>query len=273
MRLERILEVVYTKPWAILPTKHRAIQTILEAHLERADFLRPDFLNEDDCTDNSNYQILGNTAVIPIEGTILNKCSGLEALCGAFSLEEFKQDIKDVAARPDVKNILLNISSGGGTVTGVPEAADLISELANSKNVYAYTYDCIASAAYWLASQANGIFISKSAEVGSIGVYLALLDVTGAMENEGIKLELFKAGKFKAMGIPGVPLSDEERALMQASVDKVYTNFTAYVNAKRPAVTSDSMQGQMFDSDEALKAGLIDGVINDVNALIDYLNK
>jgi signal peptide peptidase SppA len=272
MRLERLLEVVYTKPWAILPAKHKAIQTVLEAHLERAAFLDPDFLN-DDSPQEAGYELVGNTAVIPIEGTIFNKASGLEAMCGAFSLEAFKADLKSVAALPEVKNVLLNISSGGGTVTGVPEAADLIAQVAKAKNVYAYTDDCIASAAYWLASQANAIFISKSAEVGSIGVYLALLDITGAMEQQGVKLELFKAGKFKAMGIPGAPLSEDERAILQASVDKVYQNFTGYVRSKRPAVTSDSMQGQMFDSSDALQAGLIDGVINDVNALIDFLNK
>jgi protease-4 len=272
MRLERLLEVVYTKPWAILPAKHKAIQTVLEAHLERAAFLDTDFL-DDDSSDDSAFQIVGNTAVIPIEGTILNKASGLEAMCGAFSLEGFKADLKTVAGLPEVKNILLNISSGGGTVTGVPEAADLIGQIAKVKNVYAYTDECIASAAYWLASQANAIFISKSAEVGSIGVYLALLDITGAMAQQGVKLELFKAGKFKAMGIPGAPLSDDERAILQASVDKVYQDFTGYVRSKRPAVSPDSMQGQMFDSSDALKAGLIDGIVNDVNALVAFLNK
>jgi protease-4 len=272
MRLERILEVVYCKPWAILPSKHRAIQRILDAHLERADFDLDSLLADSD-NEGEAYEIYGNTAVFPIEGTILNKCSGLEAACGAFSLQTFRQGLQEAAADAAVRNILLNISSGGGTVTGVPEAADLIRQIAAVKPVYAFTDDCIASAAYWLASQANNIFISKSAEVGSIGVYLALLDVSGAMEQDGVKMELFKAGKFKAMGLAGNPLSDEERELLQANVDKIYAQFTGYVKSKRQKVTSDTMQGQMFDAEDALANGLIDGVVNDVNALIDYLNK
>jgi len=268
MRLERILDLVYCKPWVILPSKHKAIQALVDSHLAGNPF--PTFENEDE--DDCGYVIVGNTAIIDVEGVILNKCSALETMCGAFSLQTFKQNLKTVAADENVLNIILNISSGGGTVTGVPEAADLIAAIAKTKDVYAYTDDCIASAAYWLASQCKGIFLSKSAEIGSIGVYLALLDVTAMYQQEGVKLELFKAGKFKAMGIPGKPLSDDEKSLLQAGVDKTYKQFVSYVSANRKLDT-EIMQGQMFDADDAIKNGLADGVINDLNDLIAYLNK
>lgn len=269
MRLERIIETVYTKPWAILPAKHRAIQQLIEAHLNGASFL--DFDGGDE-NDTPAYDVVGNTAIIPIEGTILNKTSGLEAMCGAFSCQGFRQTLRTVAADGTVENIVLSISSGGGIITGVPETADLIASVAATKPVYAFTDDCIASAAYWLASQARGIFLSKSAEIGGIGIYMALLDVSGMFAQEGVKLELIKAGKFKAMGIPGQSLSNDERTLLQASVDKSYAQFTGYVNATRPTVSSETMQGQMFDADDAITNGLADGIINELDDLISYLN-
>lgn len=270
--LDRILERVYLHPWAILPARHKAIQAILQAHLETKGFFDlPDTDEEDDA---QGYDVVGTVAVIPIEGTILNKCSGLEAMCGAFSLQSFKQTLREVAARPDVTSIVLNISSGGGTVTGTPEAADLIAEVAAAKPIYAYTDDCIASAAYWLASQTRGIFLSKSAELGSIGVYCAYLDESKAYAMEGLKVELFKGGNsaFKAMGYEGTSLSDEQKAYLQAGVDKTYAEFVSTVKAKRPNATADAYTGKMFDADEAVKNGLADGCINELDSLIAYLN-
>ena len=269
MRLERIIEAVYSKPWCITPAKHKAIRAALDAHLAGISF--PDFEDGDDDND-CGYEVVGSVAIIDIAGVILNKCSGLEAACGAFSLECFKQDLKTVAALDTVKSIVLNISSGGGIITGVPEAADLITEVARTKDVYAYTDDCIASAAYWLASQANNIFISKSAEIGSIGVYCYLIDSSAAYQQAGLKPELFKAGKYKGTGLDGMTLSDDAKAMLQAGVDKAYAQFTGYVTAKRKGIAPETMQGQMFDSEEAQANGLIDGIINSLDDLINHLN-
>jgi len=271
MRLARIFASLYFEPWAIRPENHAAILRVLEPYITaKAAFpFNPDE-EEEDCSDD--YATVGKTAIVPIEGTILNKCSSLEAYCGAFSLENFKATLKALSLNPSVQNVILNISSGGGMVTGVPEASDAIAELAKSKNVYAYTNDCIASAAYWLASQCNGIFMSKSAQVGSIGVYLAVLDESKAFAQEGFSLELFKAGKFKGMGIPGTSLSDEQRAMLQERVEEIYDQFTGYVLAKRPNIPKSAMEGQMFSADEATANGLADGTVNDLDRLIDYLN-
>jgi signal peptide peptidase SppA len=231
----------------------------------------PSFEGTDD-DDAQPFDIVGNTAIIPIEGVILNKCSSLESLCGCFSLEQFKQSLKAVAVMPGVENIILNISSGGGVITGVPEAADLIAAVGETQDVYAYSNDIIGSAAYWLASQAGAIFISQSAEVGSIGVYSYLIDSSGAFQQAGLKPELFKSGQYKAAGIDGLPLSDAQREMFQQGVDKAFAQFVGYVQAARKKVPAEAMQGQMLDSTDALKAHLIDGVVNDLDALISKLN-
>lgn len=270
MSLSRIINVVYAQPWAIETSRHASIRQALEAYMAGAQFPFDDLDEEDE---KAATAIVGKVAIIPIEGTILPKASGLEAKCGAFSLEKFRADLKAAAANPAVESIVLNISSGGGAITGVPEAADLIASVAKVKNLVAYTGDCIGSAAYWLASQANRIYASKSARVGSVGVYLALLDVSRAMELEVVKLELFKSqGAYKAMGLPGNPLSEEQRALLQAGVDKSYAQFVSYIKAKRPNVAAKAMEGQMFDCEDAIKAGLVDGEVNELDQLIAFLN-
>lgn len=273
MKLERIFSLLFASPWAILPAKHYAIRKALDSYLERGAFSLDTL--ETGAEETPRFEVVGSTAIVGIEGVILNKCSGLEAACGAFSLDTFKKTLKEVGAREDITNVVLNIASGGGTVTGTPEAGQAIKALSKIKNVIAYTDSCAASAAYWLACNARRIFLSQSAEVGSIGVYCAYLDESANYAAEGYKLEVFKGGnsKFKAMGLPGTSLTDEQKTYLQDSVNKSYNEFVSLVSSNRKKVSEDALSGKMFDAEEAVNNGLADGIINDLDSLIEYLNK
>lgn len=271
MKLERIINLVYCRPWAILPEKHAALRTLLDAHLKGASLL--DLAEEDKPA--KGFEIVGKVAILPIEGVILGKASGLEMMCGAFSLEKFRADLKQAAAS-EAESIILNIASGGGTISGVPETASLIREVSKTKPVYAYSNDIIASAAYWLAVGAKGIFLSQSAEAGSVGVYCALLDSSKAYEKEGYKMEVIKGGEnneYKALGYPGTSLTDKQRAHLKEGVDKAYFDFAAWILSNRPNAKAETFDGRMFDVQDAITNGLADGRIDDLNDLISYLNK
>ncbi len=66
-------------------------------------------------------------------------------------------------------------------------------------------------------------------------------------------------------------LTDEQRTLLKTSADKCYAQFVNYVTTT-PLIPQEVMQGQCFDSQEALINGLIDGVIVDPDGFVDYLN-
>jgi signal peptide peptidase SppA len=274
MRLARILDLVYNKPWAITPESHKAIRDLLSHYMTQKAAAPFAFDQDDEDTDSPAYDVVGSTAIVPVEGVILNKCSGLEAMCGAFSLDSFKATLKELSANTNITSIILNISSGGGTVTGTPEAGQAIKALGKTKNVVAYTDSVAASAAYWLGCNAKSFFLSQSAEVGSIGVYSCFLDESQAFAQDGIKVEVFKGGnsQFKAMGLPGTSLTDEQKTYLQEGVDKCYQQFVSVVKANRKGVSPDALSGKMFDSTDAVKLGLVDGVINSLDSLIDYLN-
>ena len=150
----------------------------------------------------------------------------------------------------------------GGSVTGVPETGARIAALAQQKNVFAYTEGLCCSAAMWLASQADQIFSTSSAQMGSVGVYLALLDQTAALTQKGLKIETIKSGNLKAAGASWKPLEGNERAHLQAEVDQIGATFRAAVNAKRPQVSMDTMQGQSFFGERNLNEGLTDGIVS-----------
>jgi signal peptide peptidase SppA len=170
--------------------------------------------------------------------------------------------IQQAATDAGVSAIVLAVDSPGGTVAGIAEAAQTIRDARAVKPVVAFADGRMQSAAYWLASQADAIFATQSGNVGSIGVYAAFLDRSRAAEMQGVKVEVFKSGKHKGMGIPGTTLTDEQRQMMQADVDKIGAEFRAVVRAGRTprTVADEVMQGQSFSVADALANGLVDGV-------------
>jgi signal peptide peptidase SppA len=172
----------------------------------------------------------------------------------AIDVDDVIEDIE----RSKADTVVLWFRSPGGISSGMSEAAASLRDIAKTKKVIAFTDDLMASAAYWLGSQADAIHATPTASIGSIGVYMAFYDFTGYLEKNGVSLELFKAGRLKAMGLPGNPLSDEERAFLQARVEETYEQFKTEVKYKRP-LDDETMQGQTFSGAAALRSRLVDG--------------
>jgi len=120
-------------------------------------------------------------------------------------------------------------------------------------------------------SQANHVYATPSSSVGSIGVYLALLDRSEEMKQRGVALKLFKAGDHKGMGLPGNPLTEADETLLQGEVDKVYKMFTTAVSARRPKVEKSTMQGQVFMGVDSKSRGLIDATVGNLATLVRRL--
>jgi ClpP class serine protease len=133
-----------------------------------------------------------------------------------------------------------------------------------------------ASAAYWLASQADGIYIAdETTWVGSIGVVTAHTDLSKANEMSGRKVTEITAGKYKRIASSHSPLSAEGQMTLQDQVDQVYSVFVDAVAAGRgvsvDAVLADMADGRIFIGQKAVDAGLVDGV-SSVAALVAQLN-
>jgi signal peptide peptidase SppA len=211
------------------------------------------------------YSVVGNVAVVALAGIIDKHISDMDMMCyGGADLADFDAALIMAAENPQVERVVLCINSPGGSVTGVPESAARVAALARQKEVFAFV-DCMAcSAAYYIASQAGQVSVASSAMVGSIGVYLTLLDATRAAEMEGYKVELITAGKFKAMGSPFKPLSDEERGMFQEQVTALHTGFRAAVRTGRGGagapVFDSAMEGQVFYGEKAVENGLADEI-------------
>jgi signal peptide peptidase SppA len=202
----------------------------------------------------------GGVAVIPIEGVLCRKPSVIELSLGAEDIANVLDMVNKVANDPNVKAAVLNIDSPGGFVTGGPEVADAVARMKKSKPCVAWTGGSMCSLAYWIGSQASEIVSSRSASVGSIGVYTALTDTAKAAEMAGLRVEVFanKEGIHKGMGIPGTSLTPEQRDYIQSRMQSSFDDFKAAVTATRGPLKAETLRGQSFSGQKARLAGLVD---------------
>jgi len=206
----------------------------------------------------------GAVAVIPIHGVIEHRSSFLLELFGGSSVEDIRGMLRQAVADPQFSAIVLDIDSPGGGVAGITELAQEIRAARGAKRIVAVANTTAASAAYWLASQANQILVTPSGQVGSIGVYAIHVDISRALDAEGVKVTIISAGDHKTDGNEFEPLTDDARTEMQKRVDAFDAQFVGDVAKGRGVpeskVRSDYGQGAVLLAKDAVAAGLADGI-------------
>lgn len=263
----KLLDIV-TGPWAIQPDKLLEIQSIYATHL-RGDKIdieavekrlgRP--LNNEP----KGYEIRDGVAVLPVSGVLAKKMNLFSSISGGASYELIARDFNQAIADPAVEAVALVIDSPGGTVDGVQQLGDAVFSARGVKPVGAIADGMMASAAYWIGAQADVVMAaSDTTMVGSIGVVAAHRDISAAEEKAGIKTTEITAGAYKRISSEHAPLSEEGRADIQSRVDYLYEIFVGDVAKARGVsiekVLADMADGRVFIGQQAVSAGLVDGV-------------
>lgn len=275
----KLLDVL-TAPWAIEPAKLLEIQAIYSTHLrgEKIDIPAVEArLGRPLANEPKPYQVIDGVAVLPIEGVIAKRANLFMDISGGASSELVGRDLRQALADPSVHSIILSIDSPGGTVDGTQALADMVRTGRDSKPIVTLASGTMASAAYWIGSAAQAAYITESTTlVGSIGVVATHVDVSKAQEQRGVKTTEIFAGKYKRIASEYEPLSDEGRQTLQDRVDYTYSLFVKAVAANRGVsedkVLTDMADGRVFMGQQAIDAGLVDGV-STLDALIAQLNR
>lgn len=211
-------------------------------------------------------EIVGKTAIIPVKGVIGRGLSEIEKLCGCVDVDDVSADIDDALANPGVDKVLLDFDSPGGGTDGLDELAEKIRTMPKYCESYS-NRECL-SAAYYLGSQAKRFNITKSAEVGSVGVYMAIPDVSEAYAMEGVKMEVIKSGKYKAIGLEGTTLTDEQRKYLQDDVNATHEQFKSVVKSVRKFVQDEDMEGQSYIGEKAAEKGFVTGIVRGIEDVV-----
>jgi len=262
-----ILAKVLRGIWVITDSKFQAIESVLASRLA-AEGTQESIMSVAAVDESaSEPTFTGRTMIIPIHGIISKHCSMMEMASGGCDLDQVNAALEVADNDSTVDKIILDFRSPGGTITGIPETAARITALAEHKDVVAYTDSECCSGALWLAAMAPSFFCTESADVGSVGVYLALLDKSRMLEDMGVKVNAISAGKYKLSGAPFKPLTTEERAMFQADVDRIYGMFKAAVQLNRE-VPEEYCEGQVYMGQSAVNAGFCNGLVDDIQDLL-----
>lgn len=167
---------------------------------------------------------------------------------------------------PQIKGVLLNINSPGGTVGSSQEIYRTLIKL-KEKGVLIVSAigDMAASGGYYVASASHYIFSNPGSITGSIGVIIPGMNFSELLKKLGIQSAAIKSGKNKDALSPLKPLEKEEMAYMQTLVMNVYEQFIKDILAgRKDKITEEELRkvadGRVLTGEQALQLKLVDGL-------------
>lgn len=259
-----ILEAFTETPWAILPHKLAALEEVVARYVSGEKLSAEEIAARIGDATRPDNRMTSGVAVLPLFGTIFPRANMMTEISGATSAERFGADFSALLDDPNIGAIVLDVNSPGGQIGGVDELSSRIYAARGRKPVVAVANHLMASAAYWIATAADEVVVTPSGEVGSIGVFTAHVDRSKALEQEGVKVSMISAGKYKTEGSPYEPLAKEALGAIQSRVNDVYETFVSAV-ARNRGKSADEVrggfgEGRTVSAAQAVKMGMADRV-------------
>lgn len=211
------------------------------------------------------YVVEQRVARIAIDGTLVHKLGGVEPYSGMVGYDCLDRIIADAQANKEVGAVLLDIDSPGGEVAGCFDFARKLRKMGASnggKPIVAFANEMAYSAAYAIASACDAVATSQTGQVGSIGVWTMLVDMTKGLDKNGIAVTMIRAGERKARGGPYEVADEATITKLQSWVDETWGIFCGLVADYRPisAAAVKALEGDWFTGNDALGLGLVDAV-------------
>lgn len=208
--------------------------------------------------------------VLYIEGTISSDDS-------TYSHDYALKTIDGMIKNDDNKALLLYVNTPGGGVTESDELYLKIKEYQETtgRPVYSYMASQATSGGYYISAPADRILANRNCWTGSIGVTMGtLVDVSGFLENHGIKTETITSGANKAMGSMTEPLTDEQRQILQSLIDEAYEQFVSIVAEGRGLsveYVKGIADGRIYTAKQAKELKLVDDVVNTYDDAVEEM--
>lgn len=266
-KIPLIIDSVINTPWAILQSKLDEIMVVLKSKNDGI-LLGMAEQNEQSEPQDVNYRVEDGIAEITINGVLSKRMNIIQALSGGTSYQVIQNQINKAESDPNVKGIFYSISSPGGNVDGMFNAADAIFNA--KKPSLAFADGLMASAAYIMGSGADYVVaFDRSAEIGSLGIVAIHLDKSKKYEKEGIVPTVFSAGKYKALGNPYEKMKDEDAEHLQSKLDYMYSLVIDTVSRHRniSATTLVELGADVFIGEQAIMAGFVDEILTKNQAM------
>lgn len=173
------------------------------------------------------------------------------------------KDLEDLMNDDDVKAVVVRINSGGGDAYASEQMWHQMSELRKVKPVVVSMGDYAASGAYCMSAPASWIVAQPNTLTGSIGIFAVIPDLSGLVTTKlGVRFDEVKTNRNSTFGnLMARPFNAEEKAMLQASVNRGYSLFRQRVAEGRrlPVESVEKIaQGRVWLATDALNIKLVD---------------
>ncbi|GBF50949.1 serine protease [Leptospira ryugenii] len=200
-------------------------------------------------------------------GAVVIKLSGEihsgESTYDSVGSDTVLQELRELEDDPNVKGILLEINSPGGTVAASQEIFQELLHLRKTKKIVVSMKDVAASGGYYIAAAADYIFAENGTITGSIGVISFSPNFKGLMDRYGVSMRTYKAGKYKDMYSPFRDSTNEEDDIINKQLMDTYRTFVEDVaKGRNKTVKSieELAEGKIYSGDDAFRNKLVDDI-------------
>ena len=172
------------------------------------------------------------------------------------------RDLEELADDDDVKAVVLRVNSGGGSAYASEQIWHQVMNIKSKKPIVVSMGGMAASGGYYISCAADYIFAEPTTLTGSIGIFGMIPEVSELVtEKIGLHSETVKTNKFADFGDLTRPMNEDEKAVMQASINRGYELFTKRCADGR-GMEQDSIkavaEGRVWTGLHALELGLVD---------------
>lgn len=198
-----------------------------------------------------------NVAVIPITGDILPGAQTEES-AGA---DDVLASLRKAESDPELIGILLRIDSSGGA----PASSEAIAEALKASRLpsMAYIREMGTSGAYLVATGADQIYASEFSDVGGIGVTMSYVQNVRQNAKDGLDFVSLASAPYKDYMNPNMPLTREERAILERDLSIYHDVFVRQVAENRSLPVENIRQladGASMPGSLALESKLVDAL-------------
>lgn len=256
--------------WLVKPSSLITIQNSLKIELSEQEVKKLLSVETDpDCVDalycGIPFEQIGSKLVISITGMMIPKGSWFATYFGYVGMDGFNKLLKDAADDETIDHVIIKWDCTGSTAQGIYEVASNLNSLRKRKRCTSLATGNMCSGAYLSGSCVDEIYSdSRINEVGSIGVLAMHADHSRRFEAEGIKVTYLSAGKYKTLGNPHEPLTEDAKNELMRNINFTYQEFKNTVQLNRGLAEEELnavVEGRIFTAADAVDNKLIDGIM------------
>ncbi len=205
-------------------------------------------------------------AVVTGVGAIMRGSSGdsVNPLLGGeiMGSETIAKAFRDVGETPGVEAVVFRIDSPGGSAVASEIIRQEMVRVAAEVPVVVSMANVAGSGGYWITCGAQRIVAEPVTLTGSIGVYAGHVNTSGFWSDKlGVTYGRIDAGTNANIYGELENWTDEQRAIIDRMLDRIYDDFVERVSASRgmtPEAVDAIGRGRVFTGVQALENGLVD---------------